>query len=285
MVLPQTRANKVGMRIPGRLRPLARRALVKYRHHGLTPDDVVLAAYPKSGSTWLRFVLAGALSGEDMNFDVIRAVSPPVGRQRKGPKIVNARGRLVKSHELPVFAPPRDQQPRVICLVRDGRDVAISYFHHLRRAGDITDDFDTYFERLLDGALGYGSWHGHVRRWMDYVSSARTPAVIVRYEDLLERPVETLLDVNDRCALGLEEHRLVDALSANTPERMRSKEAASHLLESPGSSPETSFVRSAKAGGWHEEMSEDSCARFEAVAGRELVELGYPLSTRSTGQA
>ena len=58
----------------------------------------------------------------------------------------------------------------------------------------------------MDGALGYGSWHGHVRRWMDYVSSARTPAVIVRYEDLLERPVETLLDVNDRCALGLEEH-------------------------------------------------------------------------------
>jgi Sulfotransferase domain len=285
VVLPQTRANKVAMRIPGRVRPTARRLLVRYRHYGLTRDDVVLAAYPKSGSTWLRFVLAGALSGEDMNFDVIRAVSPPVGHQHKGPKIVNARGRLVKSHELPVFVPPRGQQPRVICLVRDGRDVAISYFHHLRRAGDISADFDTYFERLLSGAVAYGSWHGHVRRWIDYVGSASAPAVMVRYEDLLVRPVETLLDVNERCQLGLDEKGLVLALSANTPDRMRSKEAASRLLDSPGSSPATSFVRSAKAGGWHEEMSEEMCARFETAAGPELVELGYPLSTRSTGRA
>jgi estrone sulfotransferase len=282
--LPQTRANKVAMRIPDQLRPAARRLLVRYRHYGLTADDVVLAAYPKSGSTWLRFVLAGALSGDDMNFDVIRAVSPPVGHQRTGPKIVNTRGRLVKSHELPVFAPSRGQQPRVICLVRDGRDVAISYFHHLRRAGDIPDDFDTYFQRLLDGAVVYGSWQAHVRRWMNYVATASSPAVVVRYEDMLERPMETLLDVNVRCALGLDEHRLVDALSANTPERMRKKEAASRLFDSSGSSPETSFVRSAKAGGWHEEMNAESCARFETVAGRELVALGYPLSSRSTGQ-
>lgn len=285
VALPQTLAKKVGTRMPGQVRPAARRMLVRYRHRGLTPDDVVLAAYPKSGSTWLRFVLAGALSGQDMDFDVIRTVSPPVGNQRKGPRIVNGRGRLVKSHELPIFVPPRSGHPRVICLVRDGRDVAVSRFHHLRRWEGIPDDFGAYFQRLLDGTVGYGSWQQHVRRWMDYVAQAPAPAVIVRYEDLLERPVETLLDVNGQCELGLDEQALADALAANTPERMRNKEASSRLLDSHGSAPTTPFVRSAKAGGWREELSEESCARFEAAAGRELVELGYPLSTPATGRA
>jgi hypothetical protein len=244
----------------------------------------VLAAYPKSGSTWVRFVLAGALSGQDMNFDVIRTVSPPVGNHRKGPNVVNGRGRLVKSHELPIFVPPRSRHPRVICLVRDGRDVAVSRFHHLRRWEGIPDDFDAYFQRLLDGTVRYGSWQDHVRRWMDYVAQAPAPAAIVRYEDLLERPVQTLLDVNARCRLGLDEQALADALSANTPERMRSKEASSRLLDSRGSAPATPFVRSAKAGGWREELSAESCVRFEAAAARELVDLGYPLSTSATGR-
>jgi hypothetical protein len=281
----ETRAKKMAMRVPEALRPAARQVLVRYRHRRLTPDDVVLAAYPKSGSTWLRFVLAGALSGRDMNFDVIRTVSPPVGNQRKGPKIINGRGRLVKSHEVPTFVPPRSRHPRVICLVRDGRDVAVSRFHHLRRWEGIPDDFDAYFQRLLDGSVRYGSWQEHVRRWMNYVAQAPSPAMIVRYEDLLERPVETLLDVNAHCQLGLEEQALADALSANTPERMRNKEASSRLLDSHGSAPTTPFVRSAKAGGWRLELNADSCARFEAAAGRELLELGYPLSTPATGRA
>jgi hypothetical protein len=272
------------MAMPSRLRPAARRTLVWYRHRGLTPDDVVLAAYPKSGSTWLRFVLAGALSGRDMNFDVIRTVSPPVGNHRNGPKIVNGRGRLVKSHELPAFVPPQSRHPRVIYLVRDGRDIAVSRFHHLRRWEGIPDDFSAYFQQLLDGTVRYGSWQEHVRRWMDYVAQATAPAVIVRYEDLLEHPVQTLLDVNARCQLGLDEQALVDALTANTPERMRSKEASSRLLDSHGSAPVTPFVRSARAGGWRVELSAESCARFETAAGRELVDLGYPLSASAAGR-
>jgi hypothetical protein len=264
------------------VRPLVRRAVVRYRHLGLTPDDVLFAAYPKSGSTWLRFVLAGAMTGDEMGFDTIRSVSPRLGEQRRGPKIVNGAGRLVKSHELPAFFPIGSARPKVIWLVRDGRDVVVSRFHHLRRFENIPDDFDAYFERQLSGNVAYGSWQAHVRQWLDYIATAPSPAAIVHYEAMLERPLETLLEVNETCGLNLRRDALEQAIEANSASRMRSKEAASTMLSADGAKT-TPFVRNARSGGWREELPAAACAKFEAVAGRELRELGYPLSSAPAG--
>ena len=41
-----------------------RAPLVWWRHRGLNPTDMFFAAYPKSGTTWARFVLFEMLSGE-----------------------------------------------------------------------------------------------------------------------------------------------------------------------------------------------------------------------------
>ena len=40
-----------------------RTPLIWWRHRGLEPSDMFFAAYPKSGTTWARFVLFEMLSG------------------------------------------------------------------------------------------------------------------------------------------------------------------------------------------------------------------------------
>jgi hypothetical protein len=259
------------------VRPIARSVVITYRHRGLRPSDLVVAAFPKSGSTWLRFALAGALTGREMDFDLVREVSPPLGEHRAGPAIAAGTGRLVKSHELPRFVGPRRNRPKVVLLVRDGRDVGISYFHHLRRRGAIPDDFAAYWENYVSGKAGvFGSWQDYVRSWLDY---ARTGEVLtVRYEDLLADPRAGLTRISDRFELQLSPDAIDAALRTSTPEAMRAKEASSQLIEARTSSANraTSFVRQAKAGGWRKELDPALATRFEAAAGRELVELGYP---------
>ena len=261
----------------GTVRRLIRPAAIAYRHRGLRSCDIVLASFPKSGSTWLRFVLAGALTGREMDFDLVRELSPPLGAHRGGPAIAPDGGRLVKSHELPRFVGSRRNRPKVVLLVRDGRDVGISYFHHLRRRGSIPDDFAAYWNGYVAGTAGvFGSWQNYIRSWLDY---ARTGDVTtVRYEDLLANPTATLTRISEQLQLQLTPAAIEAALRTSTPETMRAKEASSRLIQSRTSSSTraTSFVRQAKAGGWRDELEPALAARFEAAAGHELVELGYP---------
>ena len=75
--------------------------------------------------TWLRFLLAQALTGEETAFDAVRLSIPPTGKHRLSPAILSSAG-AARSHEPVTRNRVRDGQP-VVNLVRDGRDVALSY--------------------------------------------------------------------------------------------------------------------------------------------------------------
>src|SRR5207253_2761977 len=94
----------------------------------LSVEDVVVVGYPKSGNTWFQILLAGAVFGVDTT------VAPPGLVSQLVPDLQSRRSyrRLTtpmffKSHDL-----PRPEFRRVVQLLRDGRDVMVSYVHHLR---------------------------------------------------------------------------------------------------------------------------------------------------------
>ena len=47
-------------------------------HLGLEPQDTFLASYPRSGSTWLRFILFEILTGEEPGFQDIEKRLPEI---------------------------------------------------------------------------------------------------------------------------------------------------------------------------------------------------------------
>src|ERR1700680_1924831 len=53
-------------------------ALTWLRHRGLEPTDVFFAAYPKSGSTWSRFVLFEVLTGRPAGFRQTNTLMPTI---------------------------------------------------------------------------------------------------------------------------------------------------------------------------------------------------------------
>lgn len=265
--------------VPVRLRPAVRWVTAYSRYRGLRPADVVLASFPKSGSSWLRFVLADALTGGEIEFDLIARLSPPLGRQRGAAAILPGGGRLVKSHELPRFLPPSNRHPKVLHLVRDGRDVALSHYHQLLRQGRVTTDFDTFYPDFLAGRAGsYGSWRAFSRAWLTYWH--RGGAVeLVKYEDLLEDPTSALTRISEALGLGLTQPDIERAVTRNAADRMRAKEATSTKLRAKSLRADVPFVRAARAGTWRVRLTSAQIADFERLAGAELVDLGYPLST------
>jgi hypothetical protein len=58
----------------------------------------MLASYPRSGNTWLRFVLADVLA-ESSSFDNIQGLIPEIGIHGGARSLLPNGGRLIKTHE------------------------------------------------------------------------------------------------------------------------------------------------------------------------------------------
>ena len=111
-------------------------------------DDIVIATYAKSGTTWMQQIIAQLLYKGEEGLEV--AEMSPWMDLRVPPKevklpLVEAQQhrRFVKTH-LPVDALVFSEKAKYIYIGRDGRDVLWSLFNHHSTAND------SWYEALND---------------------------------------------------------------------------------------------------------------------------------------
>lgn len=250
------------------------------------PDDILLASYPKSGNTWTRFLLANLrFPDREVGFGNVHQLilDPDASVMRD---FVRApRPRIIKSHGS--FDP---RYRRVICIVRDPRDVAVSQYHYLRKTRRFDDDVP--MDRFLDMFLtGYwmqklGSWGENVASWL--ATRYHNPGfLLIRYEDLLSDTARELARVAEFGGFPASSDRIARAVELSSVEKMRENEKKegdrTNLIK--GSRGDIQFVRAAKSGGWRNELSEQQAARIEAAWGDVMACLGYDLATRDPRSA
>lgn len=229
-------------------------------------DDVFIVSYPKSGNTWVRFLLANALYPEaEVDFHTIHELIPEVGDEDMRRSSLPP-ARLLKSH-----APYRSAYPQVIYIVRDGRDVYTSYYHY--RQPDLDDE--TTFEDFLEGDRWPSRWGEHVREWMN-AADGNDDILIVRFEDLKDdstHELRRMLSFLDRESIP--ESRIQQAAEASSFENMRRLEKERGRKYGDVDQ----FMRKGKAGGWQELFTENARDTFKGRDGRQLVRLGYEESS------
>ncbi|MFP4145022.1 MAG: sulfotransferase domain-containing protein [Phycisphaeraceae bacterium] len=236
------------------------------------PGDVYLVSYPRSGNTWVRFLLGNYLSGNACRFTNCDSFVPDIHFDRAACDQA-PRPRVMKSH-MP-FVP---QYGRVIYLVRDVRDVAVSYYHFQRKYGAIPSDLplaDFLHERFNAGkADGMGLWTDHVESWLD-----RGPRQfqLHRYEDLRRDPVGGLTKMIRFVGLECDPARIEAAVQAASFDSMKKIEKQDHdkfrgLAQTDASVP---FVRSGRTGGRDPLLTDELRRELTRVHRPALERLGY----------
>jgi hypothetical protein len=250
---------------------LLRSGLNAFRHRGVTRADALLVSYPKSGNTWIKFMIAHALTGVAPNFDATQDTIGEIGRDTDVPTLLPGGGRILKSHEAcstGVRAPGR-----VVYVVRDGRDVAVSYYHHLLRRGPAPGEFSSFLPRFVAGEFdGYGPWADHVTSWLDWGGERDGGLLTIRYEDILEDPFSGLQQTLEFLGVPVGADVVEAAVEANRFEQMRKRETESAFHERQG---ERFFVRRGISGEWRETFSAADTALFDHACGAVLERLGY----------
>ncbi|MGD0413718.1 MAG: sulfotransferase domain-containing protein [Terriglobales bacterium] len=251
----------------------------------ILPDDIFLVSFPKSGNTWTRFLLANLIYPEQpATFaNIHRLIPDPEGTTKKDFDRM-PRPRIIKSHEC--FDP---RYPRVIYIVRDPRDVAVSQFHYHRKLMKIGDDspIENFVARFLAGqTCPHGSWGQNVVTWLA-TRPDESRFLLLRYEDMVTDTAHELGKIVKFLGIAAGPEQIAQAVERSSAGRMRKLEQAQtdQCELTKGSRKDLSFVRAAGSGGWRSDLPAPMVARIEAAWGPLMQYLGYELSTRPPSEA
>lgn len=229
--------------------------------------DIFVCGYPKSGNTWMQYLVAGAFCGVDLKVApdaLIQDVAPDVHFKSFYKPYFPVT--FFKSHFL-----PRPGYRKVVYLVRDGRDVMVSYLHYVRGLTGTEIDFLDFIRTGKE--LFPCKWHEHVEQWMSNPCSAEM--IIVRYEDLKSDAVTQLARIADFAGITTSRDVLERAARDSSFAAMKEREKK-FAWENPQIPKNQQFVRRGTVGSHRDEMTPEALAAFLAQAGPALEKMGYP---------
>jgi hypothetical protein len=176
---------------------------------------------------------------------------------------------------------PPEATACAIYFVRNPLDVVVSFANHSRQSIDRT------IAEMANPSYAFCSsvrglpiqlrqrlltWSGHVESWLD---RAPFPVHVLRYEDMLARPVDAFGRVVRALGLGEDDARLARAIEFSRFDELRAQEAAAPdgFWEAPPNVEH--FFFQGRSGTWREHLDDEQARRVMAAHEPVMRRLGY----------
>lgn len=256
------------------------------RNFKVFPDDTFLVSYPRSGNTWTRFLIANFVyPNENVSFLNIERLIPDTSSQSNRTLKRIPRPRIIKTHEY--FD---HRYPKTIYIVRDPRDIALSYYNFQRKYSQIEDNYplERYVDDFVSGRLisaDWGTWGENTASWI-FTRGRRKDFLLLRYEDMMKDTVSELARIAAFMGIEAEASRLKRAVELSSADRMREleKQEQDRWVATKNRRKDIPFVGKAKAGGWRTALPESCVRQIESAWGDVMSTVGYELVTQNVLQ-
>lgn len=269
---------------------------------------VWLASYPKSGNTWLRAFLANLIanfprpvelaqlpqyavpeadpelysyvagrSSTELDFDQLCAlrsqVHVAIAASASGTVFVKTHGITGALDGVALHTPA--VTAGAIYVVRNPLDVAVSMSHHFAIDMDaaidyLRDDCAATENNALFVTELLGSWSRHVHSWASLDNSR---ILVVRYEDLLAKPVKEFGKIARLVGLGADRSRIERAIRHADFRSLADMEQRDGFVEVPIKSDR--FFRAGRSNQWREAMTRGQAKRIISDHKDQMRRFGY----------
>jgi hypothetical protein len=215
-----------------------------------------LASFPRSGNSFFR-VVSRTVFGRDIQSIYVEKYAP-VDADELQRMARDSELHLVKTHEM-----PSDSNP-AIYLVRDGRDalVSLAWYSLSSRIDPDQEVPEELFQKELKKQIlstKFGGWSNNVITW----TQRRDQSVIIRFDDLIVQPEQTVAEAFEAVGLGLQRDG-----KGNVPsfEDLHARNPA--------------LYRKGKVGDWQTQIPDDLHTLFWEEHGKAMQLLGYSQKKR-----
>ncbi|KAM6301521.1 sulfotransferase 1 family member D1-like [Aegotheles albertisi] len=251
-------------------------------------DDLLIATYPKSGTTWLSEILDmiyqdGSVEKcrRDAIYNRVPFLEMTVPKMPSGVEQLEKTPspRLVKTH-LPVHLLPTsfwDKGCKVIYMARNPKDVVISYYYFYQMAKMHPDPgtLGEFLEDFMSGKVAYGSWYEHVQGW--WKKKQEKQVLYLFYEDMKKDPQREVKKILQFLGKEVSEGTVAKILHYTSFQEMKKNPAANYetlptTVMDHNISP---FLRKGNTGDWKNHFTVAQNERFdqhyqEHMAGSDL---------------
>ena len=275
-----------------------------------------LASYPKSGNTWLRMFLRAYFLSEGNKFSInskgnrdFESVTFPNVNLLKSSKVdhskfeniiknwinlqdyINLNGKVnfLKTHNGNYTVnnyPFTNAQNTIggIYLVRDPRDVLLSFSHHLKLGHDDIftkmtsmdhfelDENDPNLKKGYKRSL-LGSWSNHYLSWRSYKGRE---LLFLKYEDLIKNPYESFYKVlaylKNFIPFEINKEKIKISIETTSFRNLKKNEENDGFIEQGQSK---GFFRKGIIGDWKSSLTPELLNKIENKFKKEMTELGY----------
>lgn len=186
---------------------------------GRHADDVYLASFPKSGNTWLRFVLGNLKVLVDklnieVDFHTINSLIPDVQLDRRLSmhRTSTVYPRIIKTH----FPYASCYSGKAIYLYRNPQDVMVSYYYYL--VDGKSKKFDSFSSFIRHERYGVYAWVRHSISWSDLEVCS------IGYESMKADPVAKIHYILDYLGLKINDELISEAIANSSFEKMKELE-------------------------------------------------------------
>ncbi|XP_076314132.1 sulfotransferase 1B1-like [Tachypleus tridentatus] len=256
------------------------------------PDDVFIITYPKSGTTWTEEIVSLIFNDGDTKkvqnkllFYRVHhlEVGRPIGHFRFLRKVKSPR--LMATH-LPLNCIPRQLRQsrcKIIYVVRNPKDNAVSYYHHHRMStflGNYRGPWDEFLTLFLKGHLVYGSWFDHVLTYWKFHLDHPDKVLFISYEELkidLEKMVERIATFLDHplpaeTIRTIASHCSFDQMKNNNMVNREQLPVTDFFDMS-----QSKFMRKGIIGDWKNYFTDEQNQEFETVYKEKMAGSGLDL--------
>ncbi|KAM3617878.1 uncharacterized protein V6R79_012274 [Siganus canaliculatus] len=249
------------------------------------PDDILLATYPKAGTTWVSYILDLLYFGQTSTeretsiplYDrvpFLELFHPPTSGVDQVNNLQTS-PRLIKTHYPVQFVPKSfwEQNCKIIYVARNAKDNVVSYYHFERMTMVQPEpgDWNSYLGRFMEGKMMNGPWYDHVNDWWKKKQTYKNIHYMF-YEDMIE---DTGREINKLCSfLGLtpsaeEMQRITGGVQFD---KMKKNDMVNFSTNQVMDFKISPFMRKGKVGDWKNHFTVAQNEKFDQIYKRKMTD-------------
>lgn len=254
--------------------------------------DWVLMSWGKSGRTWLRVMMSRAYqlkggldASELLDFDNLKAADPSL------PAVFFTHNNYLRDYTGNQESKAHFKGKRIVLLVRDPRDVAVSQFFQwqfrMRPNKKFINDYPAHgadidtWDFVLDEDAGVPRIVDYFNGWAAAIPELKD-VLVVRYEDMRREPGEVLAKIMAFTGTDVTPDQVQEAVDFAAYENMKKMEEEKFFKGSgarvkPGdkNNPQSFKVRKAKVGGYRDYFTDEQCEQLQQLVNQLDPMFGY----------